>query len=468
MDNSRSALIFFRSRAACICSGIILFIVTVIALCGGNSLICFSVIATDGIVAAAWVIAAALLGSLILQRFKIRTTPILHVATAGGLGLGIFSLLGLGLGLAGWLNRPLAISLPLISVLLFVVELLRRHSHKSQIDRTIISRWLLEPARTNWLWLVPAVSLAIACTAASVLPGVLWKPLDPHPYDVTSYHLLVPREWYEGGRIVPLDHNVFSYFPFNVEMQFLLLMHATGGPWAGMYACQFLNVGYSILMVLATCGICKDEHSTSNVQHPTLNKSISSVRSSMLDVQCSMFAFQMPGNVGAALASVIPWTLMLAGVAYVESALMLYTALALAWALRAVRSDDRFIPVLILSGVMAGFACGVKITAVPMLLLALPVAVMLVLGFNRKTFIGCAALVLAGSIVLSPWLIRNFAWAGNPLFPIAMKTLGQDHFSNVQVQRFITAHSPTIAQHPFQKSLRYFGTMCSPTGNTAL
>ena len=119
-----------------------------------------------------------------------------------------------------------------------------------------------------------AVSSPISAVAASLLPGALWKPLDPHPYDVTSYHLQVPREWYELGRIEPLRHNMFSYFPMNAEVQSLLLMHAAAGPrapWNAMYACQFVSVGYTLLMVLAVAGAVGEsgERSTSNAQRPT-------------------------------------------------------------------------------------------------------------------------------------------------------------------------------------------------------
>ena len=57
----------------------------------------------------------------------------------------------------------------------------------------------------------------------------------PSGYDVVEYHLQVPREWLELGRITPLHHNVFSFFPFNVEDSqiTLLAMNLHAGPWAG-------------------------------------------------------------------------------------------------------------------------------------------------------------------------------------------------------------------------------------------
>ena len=444
------------SRVALILSVVLAALVTIAILCGGNLFICISVVATDGTVALGWLVGAAALGSVLLQCFKIQTNRALHLATAGGLGLGIYGLSGLGLGLLAHLNRPVANAFPLLSVLLFVVAAIKTRSVQSCFNFSEWERYLREPAGIAWLWLIPVISLTIAAVSATLMPGILWHP-DPHPYDVTGYHLLVPREWFEVRRISPLAHNVFSYFPFNVEMQFLLLMHATGGPWAAMYSCQFLCVGYAVLMLLGVYGACRTGAAVG----------------------------AKSATIAAALTSTVPWFIMLAGVAYVESALMLYTVLAIAWALHAVRHRDQLLRAATLSGVMAGLACGVKITAVPMLLSALSVGLLLVLLIRRphgvsgrKALAACVALGLAGTVVLSPWLIRNAVWCGNPIFPLGMKVLGQDHFSDEQVIRFATAHSPLQSQKTFASKIatlwnavitdRQYGYFILPAGLGAL
>ena len=331
---------------------------------------------------------------------------------------------GLGLGLLGWLDRPVAIGFPAVGYVLLIGDLSRRGVVR-EWGTPALAAWLRGPAGAAWAWAIPAVSLTMAAVAASVMPGTLWRDSgDPHPYDVTSYHLQVPREWYEAGRIEPLRHNMFSYFPMNAEVQSLLLMHAAGGPrgpWAAMYACQFVSVGYTLLMVLAVAGAIP------------------------------------PGGAGgpgwaaavaAALASAVPWVVMLGGVAYVEAALMCYTALAVAWALRAASAAGAaFVRQLVVAGVMAGLAAGVKITAVPMLLAAIPVALVATRTVPWRTLaIGCGAFVVTGSLVVGPWLVRNVAWAGNPLWPVGMSVLGRDHFSAAQVERFRAAHSPPPAE----------------------
>jgi len=49
-------------------------------------------------------------------------------------------------------------------------------------------------------------TIAIVILAACSAPGWLWAT-EFGGYDVLSYHLQLPREWYDAGRIVPLDHS---------------------------------------------------------------------------------------------------------------------------------------------------------------------------------------------------------------------------------------------------------------------
>ena len=409
--------------------------VAAVVLCGPNLMAVLAVACFDGLAAAAWVGGATALGDVLLRACGVRPAGPLRVASAGGLGMGVFSLAGLGLGLAGALDRPVALAFPVVGYVLLAGDLARRGSVRSW-GRGAVVAWLRRPAGGLWLWAVPGVSLTMAGVAATLIPGLLWKPLDPHPYDVTSYHLQVPREWYDRGRIVPLRHNMFSYFPMNAEVQYLLLDHAAGGPmgpWDAMYAGQFVSVGYTLLMVLAVAG---------GVRTPPAEAG-------------------EPGHawgpaIAAAVASAVPWVIMLAGVAYVEAALMLYTALAVAWAVRATEpggsaaGSSAFVKPLVVAVVFAGLACGVKITAVPMLLAAVPVAVVVAVGRSvprRQLAIGCGLFVVVGGLVVSPWLVRNMAWAGgNPLWPVGMSVLGRGHFSAGQGVRFTVAHSPTPGQ----------------------
>ncbi len=424
-------------------------VATAVLLCGPNVVPLLTVVCFDGLAAAAWVGGAMALGDVVLRAGGVRPAGPLRVASAGGVGLGIFSLAGLGLGLLGTLNRPVAIAFPALGYVLLVGDLVRRGVTRAW-GRDGVVAWLRGPAGAMWLWAIPAASLTMSAVAASVLPGVLWRDSgDPHPYDVTSYHLQVPREWYEAGRVVPLRHNMFSYFPMNAEVQSLLLMHAAGGPrgpWTAMYACQFVSVGYTLLMVLAVAGAVGGGPGSSEY----LAGGAGAGDRGGGGVGCAVGRHAGRRGVRGGGADVLHGARRRVGVAGDRR--------------RAVRRDP-----LLVAGVMAGLACGVKITAVPMLLAAVPVAVVAAVGRSmpwRRLAVGCAAFVVAGAVVVGPWLVRNAAWAGNPLWPVGMSVLGRDHFSAGQVERFRVAHSPPPAAAGGRPGWACCGGTCWPTGST--
>jgi hypothetical protein len=369
---------------------------------------------TDGLLALLWLAAAYGIGSLVPLP---RSAVPLHVVTRIATGLGAMSLLTLGLGLAGAMNRASAFALLGVGLALTVWRAAGSRATAFASARD----WWHAPAGWSWLWSAAIPLLAIAIVAAFVPPGVLWGAEEPNGYDVVEYHLQIPREWYEAGGITGLHHNVFSYFPFNVEMQFLLAMHVRGGPWAGMYLAQLMHVGYVAVAVFAIHAVARS----------------------------------MGGNgaIAGVCAAATPWLAMLAPIAYNEGGLLLYGTLAIGWTLHALRDPQRSVAAMAIAGAMAGFACGVKLTAVPMLLLPLP-AMLVVIAAVRRESVGRAltasiAFAAIGVLVFSPWLVRNLSWTGNPVFPEAQSVFGRGHFTEAQSERWTAAHSPRADQQGF-------------------
>lgn len=438
----------------------------------------------EGTVALGVIVVAGLLGAAILRwtfgpTFN-EISILLRWSSGVALGLGLFSLTAFGLGMAGWFNRPTAIAMLTIAAVVGGIKGVRKVFQGKKGVRKVIQissltttlnkssktfltplsekktfltpfyerwgDWLRRPAGWGWLWVAVMPVLAIAVLGATMPPGILWGD-EPHWYDVMEYHLQVPREWYEAGRMMPLHHNVFSYFPFNVEMLYWLAMELRGGPWAGMYVAQYLHLGMTVVFVMAMAGAAGEWGGTA------------------------------AKNTVGVLVAATPWLALLAPVAYNEGGLLLYGGLAMAWGLRAIcpkmgtstlfpteqgvdgRNLGRkwwmspFVPshirAMALAGVMGGLACGVKLTAVPMVLLALGIGMVAVEIAGRRKFPrmgGYLTYFLVGGLVFSPWLIRNLAWTGNPVFPEAMQLLGRSHFTPVQVERWNRAHAAAANQ----------------------
>jgi len=174
----------------------------------------------------------------------------------------------------------------------------------------------------------------------------------------------------------------------------------------------------------------------------------------------------MPNSRAAIIAAIamvaVPWTTMLASIAYNESALLFFESLAAAWFIRALRERSDVMRDMAIAGVMAGLAAGVKYTAAPLVLIGFPLAAVVAgLVAREKTFlkrisVGAGIAILTGLLSFSPWLIRNTVWAGNPVFPLAMRQLGHAHFTPEQVERFERAHRALENQTSIPSRLRAF------------
>ncbi|MEO6435241.1 MAG: hypothetical protein ABIP55_05715, partial [Tepidisphaeraceae bacterium] len=406
----------------------------VLALSGPSWPIVVGRLTSDGLLLLAWLVAAAGWGGLLpLPRHADERNRCLRAVTTVAAGIGVLSLLQLACGLAGLLHRSIGITLIALGI---AFSLFRCR----KLARRDVLAWLTAPAGAEWLWLAVTPALAMAIVAAFVPPGVLWGD-EPHGYDVLEYHLQLPREWYELGRIAPLMHNVFSYFPLAMETHYLLAMQLKGGPWAGMYLAQLMHVAVVALSVVAVYGTAR-----------------------------TLATGKLPALLAAVAAGNVPWLFLLAPVAYNEGGLLLFTTLAVGYAMRGLSPNEvrsRATPGAerseapdssrwrdwLTAGVMAGFACGVKLTAVPLVLLIVPVVAIARRQRIRQTLTGVASFVIAGTLVFSPWLIRNYVWTRNPVFPEAQNAFGRAHFSETQSRRWERAHSPTEAQRPLRARL---------------
>ena len=78
--------------------------------------------------------------------------------------------------------------------------------------------------RVSWsalLWVVFAIVVAYWWAGALRPPGLIGMAQNDF-YDVLEYHLQVPREFLQAGRVEFLPHNVYSQYPLGVEMLFTL------------------------------------------------------------------------------------------------------------------------------------------------------------------------------------------------------------------------------------------------------
>ncbi len=269
-----------------------------------------------------------------------------------------------------------------------------------------IATWAAAPA--------VAVLLLAACSA----PGWLWAS-EFGGYDAMSYHLELPKEWLDRGRISCLDHNVYSFLPGHLEAAYYHLAVLVGDGIEAVYACQLLHAGLTIIAALVTGRLA---------------------------------ARLSEGRTRGAAATVVvlgtPWVVVAGSLAYNEMAVVLLEAamlLVIAEPIAAASQAGAGPPGLLstraaaAAGLLAGAACGVKLTAAGFV--AAPLAILLLVSLPPRAWpsrLGTAA--AAGLVALAPWMLRNALAAGNPFFPLDGGLFGTAHWTAEQCRNFLDAH----------------------------
>ncbi len=292
-----------------------------------------------------------------------------------GLGLGLLSLLVLLLGYLGLYRGYFLKCLFLLLLVNAALCLYRRRPWRE--IRLGLGEW-------NWLEICLLVFLVV-----SFLLNYAWA-LGPEVfYDSLVYHLAIPDYYLAQGRVVGMPFNYFSNFPLGSEMIALLAL-ATGGEQLAM----LVNWSYAVLaaLLLFFCG-----------------------RRLMMGRAASLIAALVFYNIP--IVAVFSWQVS------ADNALALYLVLALAALMFYLEEDDR--PALAYAALFLGFACGVKYLG--LYALAIFFACLCWMAWrrgNKGVLVDGCMLLFVSLVVFSPWLIKNLALTGNPLFPFFYEYLG--------------------------------------------
>jgi len=338
------------------------------------------------------------------------------------LAVGVGLLLGLAwlLGHAGWLTWPVAWLLCVLPGL-FQVGLLARRWHRKR--RQLMQDDSATPLVVHLPWTLPllGVPVGLMLVAAACPPGTLWA-VEAFAYDVTIYHLQAPLEWQQLGAIRGLEHNVYSFMPLLLEAGYLMLGVMRGSVRNAVFDAQVFHTTLGLLAAGA------------------VGQVVARVSSAAV------------GVVAAAAVLSTGWVLITATLAYNEMGVLAMGAAALLILTGPAGTTRRGVA-------WAGFLCGIaalcKLTAGVMI--ALPLGLLVLLQLNQATrwrpLTGggkalrlAAVMAAAGLVTLSPFLIRNAAWTGNPVFPVAATALGHGHWPDELAQRWDAAHSSPLVE----------------------
>lgn len=328
----------------------------------------------NGVLATLWTIALAVIlfidsagvGLFLLKQIRIEINEHEQLILGAGLGLGIFGLLGYGLGTIG-LAEPL-ILLAILFVILAWVFISKSHKKlKSNFHSLLVSFQEGKNEIPAWLPIAVVLTCAIGFAFALLPPA--------EGFDGLLYHLALPERLLADKQILLYNIPQF-WFPSLMEGDFIWALGLGSERTA-----QLLHWIFSLLML----GLVWE-----------WARVIAGGKTAWWSLA---LLISMPS---------LPW---LSSWAYTDIALV-YFGMA---ALYALWRSNNSIQWIVVSGLFAGMAMGIKYTS-----FALPIfCVMLILLWGKSRIVAITSFSLSAILVASPWYIRNWVLMGNPFYPFA-------------------------------------------------
>ena len=355
-----------------------------------------------------------------------------------GVGLGVLSLLTLALGCAGLLTPVVASAVVAAMLIIGAFEIRSVGDFLRRAERPRFPR---------------LGALELACVFVMLLVLVFQTLLAfnlPTDYDACEYHMAAPWRWAQVGRIDYIEGNVYTNLPMNAEMLYFFSMKLVGGPGVQLPA----PVSGIIPRGGAWDRLCFGVH-----LGVVMNMMTALLATAAVFVLARRWFSRRAALVAATLFFSMPWTMVATTVNIHNEILLAFWATLAVYALLefchggtdilACPRGDRQeclsyqsggkvagwghgVRWLVLSAVFAGFAAGVKYTALGFFPPVLAAAAVVVL-WKSSRLKSIAAALLAPPVVLvvvSPWFIKNVAFTGNPVFPFAYKQFGGRDWSD--------------------------------------
>ena len=265
------------------------------------------------------------------------------------------------------------------------------------------------PARANTALNRLVHGALIAALAALVAMLLVLAAVPPVDRDALTHHLAVPKLYLKNGGIHEIPHVPFSYYPMNLDLLYLIPLY-----FGNDIVPKYIHLTFGLL--------------TAGLIFSYLRRKLDSLFYAML---------------GGLLFLSLPVIIKLSVTVYVDLGLIFFSTASLLQLLRWSETNFR-LRYLVLAGIFAGLCLGTKpngMLAVFLLALTVPFLYRRAVAgragqpqgvsfrdnSGRRGFQSLGWVVLfsvVAVVVFSPWMIRNYAWTGNPVFPLAQNIFG--------------------------------------------
>lgn len=211
----------------------------------------------------------------------------------------------------------------------------------------------------------------------------------PVSRDALTHHLVVPKLYLQHGGIYEIPHIIFSYFPMNLDLLYLVPMY-----FKNDIIPKFIHFSFALI--------------TAAMVYRYLRRRI--------NIEYALL--------GSLFFLTIPVIIRLSSTVYVDLGLICFLFASLLYLFHWIESCFNF-KYLVFSAIFCGLALGIKYNGlIGLFLLGLFVPFVYARYHAGQKFyaaksVGWSAFfVLVTLIVFSPWMLRNIAWTGNPVYPL--------------------------------------------------
>ena len=246
------------------------------------------------------------------------------------------------------------------------------------------------------------LKITLILLMAAIIGAVIilsWVP--PVSRDALTHHLAVPKLYLKHGSICEIPSIAFSYYPMNLDLLYIIPLY-----FGNDIVPKFIHFMFALLTAWLIYGYLAKR----------------------LDTMWALF--------GAIFFLSLPIIVKLSITVYVDLGLIFFSTASLISLLKWIESQFQ-VKFLILSGICCGMALGTKYNGLIVFFLLTVIVPFIYIGQTNKATAEEKAINKDGSIknqfkaigfgtvfflvalvVYSPWMIRNYVWKGNPIYPL--------------------------------------------------
>lgn len=237
------------------------------------------------------------------------------------------------------------------------------------------------------------IEASLICLLAILITSiVILSMVPPVSKDALVHHLAVPKLYLKHGGIYEIPFMGFSYYPMNLDLLYMIPLY-----FGNDIAPKFMHFVFALLTAWLIFEYIK--HRANSIY----------------------------GLLGAVFFLSIPIIIKLSITVYVDLGEIFFSFASLLLLLKWIKSGFR-LRFIIFSGLFCGLALGTKYSGLVTLILLTLFVPFLYARYNRGGRSNFSIPIMYGIIfflislfIFSPWMIRNYYWKSNPIYPLHNK-----------------------------------------------